>query len=469
MQKIKKYIVKSLFNQENILKYEIDSFCKSALSNNIINHYSIVTAVYNMESYLDKFFDSIINQTLDFKKHIHIILIDDGSTDNSLQIIQKYKEKFDNNISYMSCQNGGQAKARNLALKHVKSPWVTFIDADDTVNDIYFQEVHNLIDKDVSIESVSCNQVFYIPKNKKLKDHYLSYRFKNELKVVNPTHMQSFIQSTASSVFFKQELLKKHDLKFNEDIKPVFEDGHFINTLFIKEPTINIAFLNKPIYFYTKRDDESSTIDRSWQMQSRYNESLKFALLDLLKTDNKLYIQRYSLYQVYWYFKKIIHNKDIVSFLDKEQIDNFKNLLKDIFSYIDSNTIETCGLGGMWHKYRIGFYKLYKGKILFKQVCYIDCYDHEKKELKLHYYYHSDDTAEFFLNNNKIDIDRYEIKEHMFLDEIFVYEKTIYIKTEDKWAYLDARLCNVPTEISLDKKRFKNGISISEIITKGCK
>jgi len=469
MQNIKKTIIKTLHGEEELLKYEIKSFVKSRASQNIKIYYCVITAVYNAQHYLDDYFKSITGQSLDFKKHIQIILIDDGSTDDSVNIIKAWKKKFNQNISYITnAVNGGQSKQRNLALKYAlkysKVPWITFIDADDTVNHRYFEEVNNFVKNNNDIGIVSCNQVFYMHQSAKEKIHYLSYRFKQKQTIVNPTHMQGFIQSTASSVFFKYELLSRHKLYFNEDIKPIFEDGHFVNTLLIKEPYTNIAFLQQPIYYYTKREEKLSTMDTSWLKASRYNDALRFALLDLLKNNNSLYIQRYVLYQVHWYYKKIIYHPHTVDFLSTEQLDTFQELLKEVFSYIEPNNIETCGLGGMWHKYRIGFYKLYKNNVLFKQVCYLDSYDSELQELKLHYFFHSNDKEVFLLNKHEIKSSRYEIIEHKFLDNIFVYEKILYLKITGKWEYLDVQLGDVETQISLHKKRYKNGIQLSQFI-----
>ncbi|MEA2019418.1 MAG: glycosyltransferase family 2 protein [Campylobacterota bacterium] len=464
MINIKKKVIETLCSQETLMKYEIDLFIRKKIIENVKNYYSIITAVYNTEKYLDNYFKSITTQSLDFEKYIHIILIDDGSTDDSANIIKKWKEKFNLNISYIRCENGGQATARNLAIKYIKTPWITFIDADDTINNIYFEEVNSFLNDNSEIDMISCNQIFYIQETQKEKKHYLSYRFKDEVTVVNPTNMQRFIQSTASSVFFKTKLLSKHNLYFKPEIKPVFEDGFFVNSLLIKEPTINIAFLQKPIYYYTKREDNSSTVDTAWQKQTRYDDALKFALLELLKTDNNLYIQRFALYQTYWYFKKIINNPKTVEFLTKEQIENFKKLLQQIFLYIEIDTIESCALGGMWHKYRIGFYHIYKKNELIKQVCYLDSYDYELEELKLHYYFHSNDKEIFLVNNKKLKTNKYEIIEHKFINEMFVYEKIIYLPIKGKWEYLDIKLCDVPTQISLNKKRYKNGIQLSKFI-----
>ncbi|EED2584098.1 glycosyltransferase family 2 protein, partial [Campylobacter coli] len=112
--------------------------------------YTIISAVYNVEKYLDDYFNSIINQRLDFKKNIFMVLVDDGSTDNSANIIKKYQKKYPKNIVYIYKENGGQASARNLGLKYMqennyKAPWVTFTDPDDFLDRNYFYKVDKFL------------------------------------------------------------------------------------------------------------------------------------------------------------------------------------------------------------------------------------------------------------------------------------------------------------------------------------
>ena len=71
------------------------------------NQYTVVSAIYNAEKYLDDLFKSITSQTYAFKKHIHIVCVDDGSTDSSEQIIKNWQKRYPNNITYIYKENGG--------------------------------------------------------------------------------------------------------------------------------------------------------------------------------------------------------------------------------------------------------------------------------------------------------------------------------------------------------------------------
>ncbi|MCO6547653.1 MAG: glycosyltransferase [Gilliamella sp.] len=91
-----------------------------------------------MEKYLNDYFKSLVNQTIGFKSHIHLILVDDDSPDNSAKIIHEWVEKYPDNITYIHKENGGQASARNLGMDFAKTKWVSFIDPDDFICLDYF-------------------------------------------------------------------------------------------------------------------------------------------------------------------------------------------------------------------------------------------------------------------------------------------------------------------------------------------
>lgn len=99
---------------------------------------SIVIPVYNCEKYINKCLNSLINQTL---KEIEIICINDGSNDDSLKILKQFARK-DKRIKLISQENKGQSAARNIGLKMAKGQYVGFVDADDYVNDVFYEKLY---------------------------------------------------------------------------------------------------------------------------------------------------------------------------------------------------------------------------------------------------------------------------------------------------------------------------------------
>ena len=102
---------------------------------------TVIVPVYNVEHYLDKCLDSLINQTY---KNLEIIVINDGSTDNSGIICQEYAQK-DNRIVYIEKENGGQSEARNMGLDRMTGSYVTFVDSDDWVELDYVETLYQKI------------------------------------------------------------------------------------------------------------------------------------------------------------------------------------------------------------------------------------------------------------------------------------------------------------------------------------
>ena len=104
---------------------------------------SVLVPIYNAEKYIEKCLDSIVNQTYE---NIEIVLIEDGSTDNSLEIIKEYS-KQDKRIKIISIKNNGVADARNKALENATGDYVTFVDSDDYVEKDYVETLYTNLKK----------------------------------------------------------------------------------------------------------------------------------------------------------------------------------------------------------------------------------------------------------------------------------------------------------------------------------
>lgn len=110
---------------------------------------SVIIPIYNTEQYLKDCLESVCNQSLE---EIQIILIDDGSTDNSAAICKEYVQKYPNKIEYYYKENGGSASARNMGLDHARGEYIGFVDSDDWIEPDMFEKMYNVaVAKDVDI------------------------------------------------------------------------------------------------------------------------------------------------------------------------------------------------------------------------------------------------------------------------------------------------------------------------------
>ncbi|WP_072237190.1 CDP-glycerol glycerophosphotransferase family protein, partial [Campylobacter coli] len=434
------------------------------------SQYVIISAVYNVEKYLDNYFKSIINQRLDFKKNIFMILVDDGSTDNSAQIIKKYQKKYPKNIVYLYKENGGQASARNLGLKytqenHYKTPWVTFTDPDDFLDRNYFYEVDKFLatHQDDDICMIGCNVIFYHEKQKLYKgNHPLNFKFKSGVEVKENYNLDSFIQLSAASCFMNIGYLDK--LLFDEKLKLNFEDAKFINEYLLDNIDLKSAFLPKAKYFYRKREDGSSTLDNSYTKEY-FLATIDIGTLSLLEHYYfNRNIQNVCLYHIIWQIKALINSPEKLSFMSESEKQRYLELLDQNFSYIDKNTIMEFNLASCWFFHRVGILNCFKNEKPPFQIAYIEDYDPHKEQILLTYYTGDDEDIESILVDGEAVYADYEkIVKYDFLDRVFCYQKRLWVhipkNAKDK---LENFIDGEQSKISFNGKHYQS-INIKDI------
>lgn len=434
------------------------------------SQYVIISAVYNVEKYLDDYFKSIINQRLDFKKNIFMILVDDGSIDNSAQIIKKYQKKYPKNIVYLYKENGGQASARNLGLKymqenHYKTPWVTFTDPDDFLDRNYFYEIDKFLatHQDDDICMIGCNIIFYHEKQKLYKDnHSLNFKFKSGVQVKENYNLDNFIQLSAASCFMNIGYLDK--LLFDEKLKPNFEDAKFINEYLLDNINLKSAFLPTVKYFYRKREDGNSTLDNSFTKEY-FLTTIDIGTLSLLEHYYlNRNIQNVCLYHIIWQIKALINSPEKLSFMSESEKQRYLELLDQNFSHIDKNTIMEFNLTSCWFFHKVGILNCFKNEKPFFQMAYIEDYDPHKKQILVTYYTGDDKDIESILVDRKeVYADYEKIVKYDFLDRVFCYQKRLWVSIpKDAKDKLEIRINNEQSMVGKYGQYFINIKNIRE-------
>ncbi|MFY4726804.1 bifunctional glycosyltransferase/CDP-glycerol:glycerophosphate glycerophosphotransferase [Campylobacter jejuni] len=441
---------------KKIIKVILDGFfriyCVKFFSNfkpkkyQAYNKYAIVSAVYNVEKYLDDFFKSIINQRLDFKHNIFIICVDDGSTDNSAQIIKKYQKKYPKNIIYLYKENGGQASARNLGLKYLKendlnTPWVAFTDPDDFLDRNYFYEVDRNVKKhNDDICMISCNIIFYYEKYYTYRDnHSLNYKYKNNNTLLENNNLNNFIQLSVASCLLKISLIQ--DLIFDEKLKPNFEDARFVNEYLLQNIDKNSIFLKNAKYFYRKRKDQNSTLDGKSKIKDYYTVVPRLGYLKLLKNIKgaiPTFIQNVVLYDLFWQIKALINNPEKLAILNSKEKEIFKKLLLSNFELITSENIISFNIEAYDFFYKKGILSYFKNEDLNQNLAFIESIDDKNNEILIKYYF-SDvkHTNKILLDKKEVIIRHSKIRQYDLLDKVFLYEKRLWIKIDKSFKILD--------------------------------
>lgn len=215
---------------------------------------SVIIPVYNSEKYLKQCLDSVVNQTL---KNIEIIVINDGSTDNSLQIIQKYVNKY-SNIKLINKQNEGCYKARNVGLEMATGEYIAFLDSDDYIESKIYEKLY-LKAKDSNADIVSAD--YYILNDNKLKTVKLS----SSLKLLEKTNNsligaeQIILDAIHWSRIFKKQMLVEKNIKFHSDIYMADDAFFHIVTMLNAKKIVYI-----PDILYTYRISRKGSITTSY-------------------------------------------------------------------------------------------------------------------------------------------------------------------------------------------------------------
>lgn len=205
---------------------------------------SIIVPIYNVESYLKKCLDSIVRQTY---KNLEIILIDDGSTDNSGVIADKYAKKC-KRIRILHKKNSGLSSARNAGLRIARGQWIAFVDSDDYVNNNYISKLVQLaIKRNADIATCNYNMVDLSGKIKKPSLHWTSKVLTGQ-EAVNDV-FENKRQASIWLSLFKANIFKEHTITFPEGRE--YEDiPTRIKTLSFAS---KVAYTNERLYYYVIR------------------------------------------------------------------------------------------------------------------------------------------------------------------------------------------------------------------------
>ena len=430
--------------------------------------YSIVSACFNVEKYISKYIESLINQRLDFKNNIYLICVDEGSTDRTAEIIKHYARQYPDNIIYIYKENGGQASARNLGFQYVKTEWVSFCDPDDFLeyNAIYY--IDRAIKKYGDIALVSMNFIFFMEDIKRFEDgHPLRYRFASDERVLKIANLGRYIQMSASTAFFKASVIRKNKLKQSELIKPVFEDAHFVAKYLSYVQDCRATFIKKSKYFYRKRKDGSSSLDKSWVDVRRFYDVFKYGHLDVLEHYKKYcpsndYAKRICIYDFIWHLMKIVDNGKAVDFLTDFEKERYVILLKKVFQYISVDDIHNITLndGSLFRK--VGMINCFKNEDPNVDVIFLTNFDSIKNEARFVYFGVRTDQIEIKIEEDLIKPSHETEIKHDFCGEIFTKEKIFWVPLTNK-GFLRIFVSSKKAIISMKGKRFLDGLDTLNI------
>ena len=238
---------------------------KFSIENNMKDLISIIIPVYNVEKYLSNCIDSVINQTY---TNIEILLINDGSTDNSQKICEEYTN-IDKRIILINKENGGLSDARNMGIINANGKYITFIDSDDTVKENYIEYLYKLLLKYKTNMSIAAYSVISNKKIINIGQGYKEENFNTKDCLDRLLCEKGFTVSSCAKLYNKS--------LFNNIRYPkgkLCEDNGTTYQLIMK--CEKVAYGNDSIYNYYKRENSIMT--------SKFN----MKKLDLIELSDKM-------------------------------------------------------------------------------------------------------------------------------------------------------------------------------------
>lgn len=304
---------------------------------------SIIIPVYNVEKYINKCLDSILNQTL---TDIEIIIINDGSNDKSLEICKQYSEK-DSRIILIDKKNEGVSVARNKGIEVSKGEYILFVDSDDWIDENSCEIMYKEIQKNKA-DLFFCNHVREYGTTRDYIDYGLDEKIieKDEIKEKiifplieeedkNKVHLKASFRGPLGKLY-KREIIQKSNIYFNHDL--IIGEDFIFNLQYLRKT--NKIVMSKEYFYHYFKNDESTTNRYKEDSWSIYRKLL-IAIEQQLKIDYKKEefvdrLNKLKIKYVFWCIENELNpqnqktNAQKIEYIKKIRNDDLvKPLLKD--------------------------------------------------------------------------------------------------------------------------------------------
>lgn len=233
---------------------------------------SVILPIHNVEKYLEKCIESIVMQTIGFE-NIQLILVDDGSTDNSFKIMQHYAEKYDNvDVFHFEEKSGAAGRPRNKGIEIATGKYLMFSDPDDFFSNDAFEVMYKSIEEneaDFIIANWNYADEDGTPWQKPVFDNERFKKFKLSINDYNDSFY--IMNSSMCNKIFNREFIIKNNIKCLEYVPG--EDTYFSMTAFLNSR--NVYYIPNIIYYYRQRNGNSTSV--SWNCSATFFEGMNTA------------------------------------------------------------------------------------------------------------------------------------------------------------------------------------------------
>lgn len=241
---------------------------------------SIIVPIYNSDKYLFRCINSLIKQSY---QNLEIILIDDGSTDNSKKICNYFLKK-DKRIKFFIKSNGGVSSARNLGLLNAKGDYIAFVDSDDYIEADMLEKLLNSLIENESQISI-CNLIFEDHSGKELTSYNTSNCQFDRYDLPNKMYNFLSINGYVWNKLYDKNLIFKgsYTILFDENIG-ILEDNLFNYKIFENNSKFNCCYINEKLYHYVQ--NQKSTMNQAFSIKKLEQFEVREKQIAILEKNN---------------------------------------------------------------------------------------------------------------------------------------------------------------------------------------
>jgi glycosyltransferase involved in cell wall biosynthesis len=398
--------------------------------------FSLISAVYNVDRYLPDFIASIEKQTFPLDR-VQVIIVDDGSTDESLTTLKEWSARRPDLVTVLTKENGGQGSARNLGLEHALGEWISFPDPDDLLEADYLQRVDEFLTRHSTVAMAASSRQMFDERTGQIRNtHPLRRMFHVGDQVVDADRIPDFFHGSAPSGFYRAEVIEREQLRFDLRVRPNFEDGHFSCHYLLAVDRPMIGFVATAHYLYRKRADRTSTLQTSLLDPDRYVAVPRHGYLDVLRfaTERKgavpEWLQNFLLYELSFYFAVETRISDVASAAHGEVAEEFVRTLAEIAELLTPAAVESFGLARFDPVWRDILLHSLKGEKWATPYVVITRVDETRNRMQIAYRYCGERPAETIVyRGRQIEPSDAKVRAHDYWDHTLLRERLMWVPT----------------------------------------
>lgn len=402
--------------------------------------FSIIIAVYNVQRYLGETIESVINQSIGFEENVEIVLVDDGSIDNSAVVCKDYVKKYPENIIYIKKKNGGAASARNEGIKVARGQYINFLDSDDLLHEKALEKVYEFFNEHTEVDMVTL-PIECIERQQGLYHRYV--KFGNESLVVNlDSRPQDYVFSSAAS-FYKREVFE--DTKFNTNLQ-LAEDLYFNTKLFLRNSSFGYISPNDAVYYYRKRFSNNSITNLNEYAEDWLVNTLDYVFRGLLRESKKKY-KKVPEFLQYILIYNIVKRLDTPNFITKNNLSSFYTLCEEMLAYVDDDVIATYNYSSYYMLVMMYMFK-YKDYNI-KNLVYMDSKNNVCIKGRT-----IENMANYNLQISSLKVIDNTLTITAYFNDILVEDFDIYVKNQENNSLVSKAVIDETKNIFLQKRFF---------------